>query len=113
MGRDDEDERATLPVNMAALLVFMMENIHSETYSLLIDAIETIVLSRGSSGSFGSIFWTKKRHLMAGLTFSESNKFISHDEGMQIDSACLFFTHLRRRPQPDTVHRIITVAVTI
>lgn len=90
----------------------MMENIHSETYSLLIDtyikdkkekdylfnALETIpvVKKKGEwalrwiesgsfaerlvafaavegiffSGSFCSLFWLKKRGLMAGLTFS-------------------------------------------
>ena len=133
----------------------MMENIHSETYSLLIDtyikdpvqreylfdAIETVPCvkrkadwalrwisdKRASfgerliafaavegiffSGSFASIFWLKKRGLMPGLTFS--NELISRDEGMHTDFACLLFSHLKRRPHPDTVKRIITEAVTI
>ncbi|KAI5119890.1 hypothetical protein M0805_003694 [Coniferiporia weirii] len=133
----------------------MMENIHSETYSLLIDtyikdaaqreylfdAVETIpcikkkadwalrwISDRDSSfaerlvafaavegiffsGSFASIFWLKKRGLMPGLTFS--NELISRDEGMHTDFACLLFSHLRRRPHPDTVERIITEAVKI
>ena len=133
----------------------MMENIHSETYSLLIDtyikdaaqreylfdAIETIpcikrkadwallwISDRRStfaerliafaavegiffSGSFASIFWLKKRGLMPGLTFS--NELISRDEGMHTDFACLLFSHLRKRPHPDTVRRIITEAVVI
>lgn len=133
----------------------MMENIHSETYSLLIDtyikdpnqrdylfdAIETIpcikkkadwalrwITDKDSvfgerliafaavegiffSGSFASIFWLKKRGLMPGLTFS--NELISRDEGMHTDFACLLFSHLRKRPHPDTVRRIITEAVTI
>ncbi|KAF7355237.1 Ribonucleotide reductase small subunit [Mycena sanguinolenta] len=133
----------------------MMENIHSETYSLLIDtyikdaaereflfdAIETIPCIKRKaewalrwiadekstfgerlvafaavegiffSGSFASIFWMKKRGLMPGLTFS--NELISRDEGMHTDFACLLFTHLRRRPHPDTVRRIITEAVII
>ncbi|KAI0074652.1 ribonucleotide reductase small subunit [Panus rudis PR-1116 ss-1] len=133
----------------------MMENIHSETYSLLIDtyikdqaqrehlfdAIETIpcikrkadwalrwISDKNSafserlvafaavegiffSGSFASIFWLKKRGLMPGLTFS--NELISRDEGMHTDFACLLFSHLRRRPHPDTVKRIITEAVEI
>ena len=131
------------------------ENIHSETYSLLIDtyikdpaqreflfdAIETIpcvkrkaewalrwIADRRStfaerlvafaavegiffSGSFASIFWLKKRGLMPGLTFS--NELISRDEGMHTDFACLLFSHLRRRPHPDTVKKIITDAVKI
>lgn len=133
----------------------MMENIHSETYSLLIDtyikdpaqrdylfdAIETVPCikrkaewalnwisdSRSSfaerlvafaavegiffSGSFASIFWLKKRGLMPGLTFS--NELISRDEGMHTDFACLLFSHLKRRPHPDTVEKIIMEAVVI
>ncbi|KAK1236726.1 Ribonucleotide-diphosphate reductase (RNR), small subunit [Marasmius sp. AFHP31] len=133
----------------------MMENIHSETYSLLIDtyikdprqreylfdAVETIPCVKRKadwaltwisdkkstfgerlvafaavegiffSGSFASIFWMKKRGLMPGLTFS--NELISRDEGMHTDFACLLFSHLKRRPHPDTVKRIITQAVTI
>ncbi|TFK43650.1 beta subunit of ribonucleotide reductase [Crucibulum laeve] len=133
----------------------MMENIHSETYSLLIDtyikdttqreylfdAIETIPCIKRKadwalkwisdkrstfaerlvafaavegiffSGSFASIFWMKKRGLMPGLTFS--NELISRDEGMHTDFACLLFSHLKRRPHPDTVRLIITEAVKI
>jgi ribonucleoside-diphosphate reductase subunit M2 len=133
----------------------MMENIHSETYSLLIDtyikdparreylfdAIETIpcikkkadwalrwISDRGASfaerlvafaavegiffsGSFASVFWLKKRGLMPGLTFS--NELISRDEGMHTDFACLLFSHLRRRPHPKLVKKIITEAVAI
>ncbi|KAJ6509933.1 ribonucleotide reductase small subunit [Mycena vitilis] len=133
----------------------MMENIHSETYSLLIDtyikepaerdylfdAIETIPCIKRKadwalrwisdekstfgerlvafaavegiffSGSFASIFWMKKRGLMPGLTFS--NELISRDEGMHTDFACLLFTHLKRRPHPDTVRRVIVEAVGI
>ncbi|KAG6837533.1 Ribonucleotide-diphosphate reductase (RNR), small subunit [Arthromyces matolae] len=133
----------------------MMENIHSETYSLLIDtyikdqaereylfdAVETIpcikrkadwalkwISDKDStfaerlvafaavegiffSGSFASIFWLKKRGLMPGLTFS--NELISRDEGMHTDFACLLFSHLKRRPHPDTIKTIITEAVVI
>lgn len=133
----------------------MIENVHSETYSLLIDtlikdpaqrtylfdAIETIPSVRTKadwalrwisdkrstfgerlvafaavegiffSGSFASIFWLKKRGLMPGLAFS--NELISRDEGMHTDFACLLFGHLRKRPHPDTVQRIITEAVAI
>ncbi|EAU84682.1 ribonucleotide reductase small subunit [Coprinopsis cinerea okayama7 len=133
----------------------MMENIHSETYSLLIDtyikdpaqrdylfdAVDTIPCIKKKadwaltwisdqkstfaerlvafaavegiffSGSFASIFWLKKRGLMPGLTFS--NELISRDEGMHTDFACLLFSHLKRRPHPDVVKRIITEAVAI
>ncbi|KIY73394.1 hypothetical protein CYLTODRAFT_387015 [Cylindrobasidium torrendii FP15055 ss-10] len=133
----------------------MMENVHSETYSLLIDtyikdpeerrhlfeAVETIPCvkrkadwalrwisdKRSSfgerlvafaavegiffSGSFASIFWLKKRGLMPGLTFS--NELISRDEGLHTEFACLLFKHLKRRPHPRIVKRIITEAVRI
>jgi len=39
------------------------------------------------SGSFCSIFWLKQRGLMPGLT--TSNEFISRDEGLHTDFACL------------------------
>jgi len=48
---------------------------------------------------------------MPGLTFS--NELISRDEGMHTDFACLLFSHLKKRPHPNTVKRIITEAVTI
>jgi ribonucleoside-diphosphate reductase subunit M2 len=53
---------------------------------------------------------------MPRLAFS--NKLISRDarddsEGMHTDFACLLFSHLRRRPHPDTVKEIITQAVVI
>jgi len=133
----------------------MIENIHAEVYSLLIDtyiretaertrlfnAIETMpAIARKAewamtwisdkdssfgerlvafaavegiffSGSFASIFWLKKRGLMPGLTFS--NELISRDEGLHTDFACLLFSHLKRRPHPDTVERIIKQAVEI
>ncbi|KAF2860038.1 hypothetical protein K470DRAFT_258376 [Piedraia hortae CBS 480.64] len=133
----------------------MMENIHSETYSLLIDtyisdpkqrsylfnAIDNIPCIRQKadwalrwisdknstfgcrlvafaavegiffSGSFASIFWLKKRGLMAGLTFS--NELISRDEGMHTDFACLLFSHLNHKPSQATIEKIITEAVAI
>ncbi|PPJ60181.1 hypothetical protein CBER1_09005 [Cercospora berteroae] len=133
----------------------MMENIHSETYSLLIDtyisepkqrtylfnAIDNIPCIRRKadwalrwisdkdstfamrliafaavegiffSGSFASIFWLKKRGLMAGLTFS--NELISRDEGMHTDFACLLFSHLRNKPSKAVVQSIIVEAVAI
>jgi ribonucleoside-diphosphate reductase subunit M2 len=62
------------------------------------------------SGSFASIFWMKRGLSMPGLTFSD--ELICRDEGMH--TLCvLLFSHLRRRPHPDTVRVIITEAVTI
>jgi ribonucleoside-diphosphate reductase beta chain len=129
----------------------MMENIHSEMYSLLIDtyikdtaekrylfnAIETVpcvkkkadwalrYINNGSfaerlvafaavegiffSGSFCSIFWLKKRGLMPGL--STSNEFISRDEGMHCDFACLLYSMLETKLTKERINEIITDAV--
>src|SRR5436190_19496452 len=129
----------------------MMENIHSEMYSLLIDtyikdtaekrhllnAIETVAcvkkkadwalryINNGSfaerlvafaavegiffSGSFCSIFWLKKRGLMPGL--STSNEFISRDEGMHCDFACLLYGMLETKLSQERIYEIIKDAV--
>lgn len=134
----------------------MMENIHGEMYSLLIDtyvqdneeknyllnAIDTIpaiglkaewakkyidsqedfatrlvafacVEGIHFSSSFCSIFWLKKRGLMPGLTFS--NEFISRDEGLHTDFACLLFkTYLSAEAQAKTdVKSIVMDAVAV
>lgn len=113
----------------------MMENVHAEVYSLLIDtlikdsaektklfnAIETIPavkkkadwalkwLESGEtfahrlvafaavegiffSGSFCAIFWLKRRGIMPGLALS--NEFISRDEGLHCEFACLLYSKL-------------------
>ena len=133
-----------------------MENIHSETYSLLIDtyikdpqekdqlfgamtnlacvekkakwamkwihsnktfahrliafaAVEGIFFS----GSFCAIFWLKKRGLMPGLC--TSNEFISRDEGLHCEFACLLHSHLNQENQltKETIQEIVTEAVEI
>ena len=133
-----------------------MENIHSETYSLLIDtyikdkvekdklftaidhlpcvkkkanwamkwinseesfahrlvafaAVEGIFFS----GSFCSIYWLKKRGLMPGLC--TSNEFISRDEGLHCEFACLIHDLLGPEEQLDKkiINQIITEAVEI
>jgi len=129
-----------------------IENIHAETYSLLIDtyikdpvekstlfhAIDHIPCIKKKadwalrwindsdsfgerlvafaavegiffSGSFCSIFWLKKRGLMPGL--STSNEFISRDEGLHCDFACLLFNMLQEKPSQETVKKIILDAV--
>ena len=131
----------------------MIENIHSEMYSLLIDtyvkdpkekhrlfnAIDTVPcvkrkadwalrwIEKGSfaerlvafaavegiffSGSFCSIFWLKKRGLMPGL--ATSNEFISRDEGLHCDFACLLFGMLKNKLSQKQVYEMITNAVEI
>lgn len=48
---------------------------------------------------------------MPGLTFS--NELITRDEGLHTDFGCLLFSHLERRPHPDTVEAMIREAVVI
>ncbi len=133
-----------------------MENIHSETYSLLIDtyvkdqaekmklftAIDHLpcVAKKASwamkwiqsdrsfaermvafaaiegiffSGSFCAIFWLKKRGLMPGLC--TSNEFISRDEGLHCEFACLLHGMLEKENQAtkETITSIILEAVEI
>ena len=91
----------------------MMENIHSETYSLLID---TYVKDEKEgiffSGAFCSIFWLKKRGLMPGLTFS--NELISRDEGMHCDYAVhLHNNHLINKVPKARITEILVDALNI
>jgi len=132
----------------------LMENIHSETYSLLIDtyiidkheklklfkaldnfscikqkadwALEyincndsfstrllafAIVEGIFFSGAFCSIFWLKKRGLMAGLTFS--NELISRDEALHTEFAILLYSKLNVRLNEEKVFSIVAEAVQI
>jgi ribonucleoside-diphosphate reductase subunit M2 len=63
------------------------------------------------SGSFAAIFWMKKRGLMPGLTLS--NEFISRDEGLHTDFACLLFNSLQQKSDRERVLAIVTSAVDI
>ncbi len=130
-----------------------MENIHGETYSLLIDtyikdtaekhkllnAIETIPCVKKKaewamhwmeseeadfasrlmafaavegiffSGAFCSIFWLKERGVMPGLT--TSNEFISRDEGLHTEFACLLYSYLATKLSKTKAHKMIREAV--
>jgi ribonucleotide reductase beta subunit family protein with ferritin-like domain len=144
-----------------------MENIHAETYSLLLDtfitdseekdrllnSISTIdIIGRKAdwalkwinntrsfmdrliafavvegvffSGSFCSIFWFKKRGLFPGLSFS--NEFISRDEALHCEFACLLYRLIKSGEIPhhkirnyegnieeDEIKRIFKEAVSI
>jgi len=63
------------------------------------------------SGAFCSIFWFKQRGLMPGLT--SSNEFISRDEGLHTDFACLLYSHLVNRLSKTRAHKLIREAVKI
>ncbi|MDD0852856.1 ribonucleotide-diphosphate reductase subunit beta [Halobacteriovorax sp. GB3] len=65
------------------------------------------------SGSFCSIYWLKKRGLMPGLC--TSNEFISRDEGLHCEFACLIHSLLSEEEQAskETIRQILTEAVEI
>jgi ribonucleoside-diphosphate reductase beta chain len=130
-----------------------MENVHGETYSLLIDtyikdptekshllkAIETIPCVKKKaewaihwmesseadfasrlmafaavegiffSGAFCAIFWLKERGVMPGLT--TSNEFISRDEGLHTEFACLLYSYLKHKLSKTRAHKMIREAV--
>ena len=132
-----------------------MENIHGETYSLLIDtyiknkdekerlfnAIETVPCVRKKadwaikwmeseeadfasrlmafaavegiffSGAFCAIFWIKERGILPGLT--TSNEFISRDEGLHAEFACLLYGMLKHKLSKTRAHKMIREAVRI
>lgn len=130
-----------------------MENVHGETYSLLIDtyikdpaekthllqAIDTIPCVKKKaewaihwmqsedadfasrlmafaavegiffSGAFCAIFWLKERGVMPGLT--TSNEFISRDEGLHTEFACLLYSFLNHKLSKTKAHKMIREAV--
>ena len=131
-----------------------MENVHSETYSLLIDtyikdketknklfnAIENypcikqkafwalnyiqsntdfatrlvafaVVEGIYFSGAFCSIYYMKKRGLLAGLCFS--NELISRDESLHTDFAVLLYSKLQHKLSEDQIYMIVDEAVKI
>jgi ribonucleotide reductase beta subunit family protein with ferritin-like domain len=61
------------------------------------------------SGSFCSIFWLTDRGLMKGL--GKSNEFISRDEGMHCDFACLLYSMLDNKLSKEEIYQIICDAV--
>ncbi|KAF8169700.1 ferritin-like superfamily [Mycena galopus ATCC 62051] len=100
-----------------------MENDHSEAYSLLIDTyVRDLVESEYLFGAVETMpyierktDWALKWISDTRSTFSErlvafaavAGVFFSRrDEGMHTNFACLLFTHLKRRPHPDTIRQI-------
>ena len=61
------------------------------------------------SGSFCSIYWLTDRGLMKGL--GKSNEFISRDEGMHCDFACLLYSMLDNKLSQEEIYHIICDAV--
>jgi ribonucleoside-diphosphate reductase beta chain len=61
------------------------------------------------SGAFCSIFWLKERGVMPGLT--TSNEFISRDEGLHTEFACLLYSMLEHKLSKTKAHKMIREAV--
>ena len=63
------------------------------------------------SGAFCSIFYFKQRGILPGLT--SSNEFISRDEGVHTEFACLLYSKLLNRLSTEEAHNLFKEAVTI
>ncbi len=61
------------------------------------------------SGAFCAIFWLKERGIMPGLT--TSNEFISRDEGLHTEFACLLYSFLAHKLSKTKAHKMIREAV--
>lgn len=151
------NEIQTEEARFAYRMQSMMEDIHSETYSIMIDiyitdddekttlfnAIETIPCVKQKadwamkwinhdnipytmrliafaivegiffSGSFCAIYWLKHRNLLPGL--AEANEYISRDEGIHTNFACLLYSYFPEEERIDerTVHEIFAEAYDI
>ena len=63
------------------------------------------------SGSFCAIFWLKKKNIMPGLC--DSNEFISRDEGMHCNFACLLYSMFKEKVDENIVHAMFLEAYDI
>ena len=148
-----------MEVQIVYAFQMMMENIHGECYSLMLDnlihdrkerdhlfnAIETIPSVKAMadwafkwidssskfafrvvafaivegvffSGAFAAIFWFKKyknrgKMFLKGLT--KSNEFISRDEGLHCDFACLVYHHLINKLTVREIYNIMDEGVLV
>ena len=63
------------------------------------------------SGAFCSIFWIKQRGLLPGLT--ASNEFISRDEGLHTEFACLLYSKCKHKLPKTKAIKMMREAVKI
>lgn len=113
----DKDERldilrsiTTMPyVEKKALWACHWMNRHSSfaTRLMAFAVIEGVFFS----GAFCSIFYFKQRGILSGLT--TSNEFISRDEGLHTEFACLLYSKLNNRLTTDEAHSLFREAVAI
>ena len=61
------------------------------------------------SGAFCAIFWLKERGIMPGLT--TSNEFISRDEGLHTEFACLLYSFLEYKLSKTKAYAMVREAV--
>lgn len=61
------------------------------------------------SSSFCSIFWVKKSGILPGVCLS--NEFISRDEGMHGDFACMLYRQLKLQLDEETVRAMVKESV--
>ncbi|CAI4500605.1 ALS_1a_G0022050.mRNA.1.CDS.1 [Saccharomyces cerevisiae] len=63
------------------------------------------------AGNYASMFWLTDKKIMPGLAMANRN--ICRDRGAYTDFSCLLFAHLRTKPNPKIIEKIITEAVEI
>lgn len=63
------------------------------------------------SGAFCAIYYFKERNVLKGLTLA--NEFISRDEGLHTDFACLLYKKLDNRLSEEVAHQLFKEAVDI
>lgn len=63
------------------------------------------------SSSFAAIFWIKQRNILPGLCLS--NEYISRDESLHVEHACLLYSKLKRRVSKKKFIEIMKEAVEI
>ncbi|CCK71677.1 ribonucleotide-diphosphate reductase subunit RNR4 KNAG_0H02620 [Huiozyma naganishii CBS 8797] len=63
------------------------------------------------SGAHAAVFALGEKGLLAGLNKANTN--IYRDKGSYTDFSCLLFAHLKKKPEPKVIEKIITEAVDI
>ncbi|KAF7292553.1 Ribonucleotide reductase small subunit [Mycena indigotica] len=94
-----------------AMMENMLRNVYASSVPSKLFPACSVRLNGPSVGSKTPILRLPKRGLMPGL--ATSNEFISRDEGLHTDFACLLFGHLQSRPPPSVIQTIITDAVDV
>lgn len=119
----DETEKAQLLngfktiASIKAMTAWAMKWINSEDASIGKRIVAfAIVEGVFFSGAFASIFWLKKRrsrgkYFMNGLV--KSNRFISRDEGMHTNFACILYSFIKNRVSYDEIKEIFDEAVAL